>query len=62
MRQGDNENANKETEMRKINKNIYGNWVGYVGKKRVEEFRDCEVSANYWMKTGDAEWHTNAWL
>lgn len=47
---------------RTIKKNIYGNWVGYVGKKRAVEFRDCEVSANYWLVTGDDEWYVNAWI
>jgi len=48
--------------MRKISKNIYGNWVGYVGKKRTMEFGEYEICAKYWMETGDEDWWTNAWL
>ena len=47
---------------RTIRKNIYGNWVGYVGRQRVEEFGDCETGAKYWLTTGDADWSTNAYL
>lgn len=40
---------------RSIRKNIYGNWVGYIGRNRVEEF-GCDTHgerlANYWLKTG----------
>lgn len=47
---------------RSIRKNIYGNWVGYVGRNRVEEFGEDERGAAYWLKTGDEDWFTNAYL
>lgn len=40
---------------RTIRRNIYGNWVGYVGRARVEEFGDhanSESDANEWLTTG----------
>ena len=40
---------------RSIRKNIYGNWVGYIGRKRVEEFGENETVANYWLKTGEVD-------
>jgi hypothetical protein len=54
--------TNMTTATRTIRKNVYGNWVGYVGKARVEEFGDCETCAKYWLATGDADWFTNAWI
>lgn len=48
--------------MRTIKQNVYGNWGGYIGRNRVEEFRDCRTSAEYWLKTGDDDWFTNAWM
>jgi len=38
--------------MRRIKKNIYGNWIGYVGRERVEQFGEDETVARYWLKTG----------
>jgi hypothetical protein len=43
---------------RAIKKNIYGNWVGYEGRFRTEEFGDhanSESSANEWLATGKVE-------
>lgn len=43
---------------RTIRKNIYGNWVGYLGGKRAEEFGDhanSEAYANEWLATGTNE-------
>jgi hypothetical protein len=40
---------------RTIRKNIYGNWVGYVGRNKVEQFCDNESLARYWLATGRAE-------
>lgn len=37
---------------RTIRKNIYGNWVGYIGRNRVEEFGENETVAKYWLRTG----------
>lgn len=47
---------------RTIRKNIYGNWVGYIGRKREVEFGDREICAQYWLNTGDDEWFDNAYL
>lgn len=47
---------------RSIKQNIYGNWVGYVGKSRTEEFSDRRECAEYWLKTGDEDWFTNSYL
>lgn len=48
-----------ETEMKRtIKKNIYGNWVGYEGRARTEEFGDhanSESDANEWLATGKVE-------
>ena len=44
-----------EMAKRSIRKNIYGNWVGYVGRNRVEEFGENETVANYWLKTGEVD-------
>lgn len=41
---------------RSIRKNIYGNWVGYEGRSRVEEFGENETVANYWLKTGEVDY------
>jgi hypothetical protein len=37
---------------RTIKQNIYGNWVGYTGRSRAEEFGNDEVAAGYWLLTG----------
>jgi hypothetical protein len=47
---------------RTIRKNIYGNWVGFVGKNRVEHFGDKETLARYWLATGHADVPLLAWL
>jgi hypothetical protein len=43
---------------RTAKQNIYGNWVGYCGRKRVEEFGDhasSEADAAEWVATGTNE-------
>ena len=43
---------------RTVKQNIYGNWVGYVGRARSEEFGDhanSEADAIEWAKTGSNE-------
>jgi hypothetical protein len=37
---------------RKIKQNIYGNWCGYQGAKRSNEFGTDEIAAAYWLLTG----------
>lgn len=46
---------------RTIKKNIYGNWVGYVGGKREVEFGTNERGAKYWVETGDDDWFWGAY-
>lgn len=38
---------------RRIAKNIWGNWVGYEGRARTQEFGEKEIEAEYWLRTGD---------
>ena len=38
---------------RKIKQNIYGNWNGYVGRNRIQEFGTDSISAAYWFLTGE---------
>ena len=40
---------------RKVRKNIYGNWVGYVSGRRAEEFGPDDVMAGYWLLTGERD-------
>jgi hypothetical protein len=40
---------------RRIHQNIWGNWNGYEGKKRVVEFGTDEVRAGHWLLTGDSD-------
>jgi hypothetical protein len=43
---------------RRIYQNIYGNWVGYEGRARVEEFgcgASAESDAKEWLETGKVE-------
>lgn len=47
---------------RSVKKNIYGNWVGYVGRLREIEFGENERGAKYWLETGDADWFDSAYL
>lgn len=35
---------------RRVSRNIYGNWVGYVSNKRVVEFGTFEIEAKEWAK------------
>lgn len=40
---------------RTVRQNIYGNWVGYLGRTRAEEFGDhssSESDAKEWAETG----------
>ena len=41
---------------RSIRKNIHGNWVGYIGRTRAEEFGDYETVARYWLETGEVDY------
>jgi hypothetical protein len=59
--------ARKERKMKRkmkrtIRKNVYGNWVGFVGRKKVEHFGDKETLARYWLATGHADVPLLAWL
>jgi hypothetical protein len=40
---------------RTIKQNIYGNWVGYTGRSRAEEFGRYEIAAAYWLITGKVD-------
>lgn len=42
---------------RRLRLNAYGNWVGYISGKRVEEFGTDEVEAFYWLRTGINDWN-----
>jgi hypothetical protein len=52
----------KRKMKRTIRKNVYGNWVGFVGRKKVEHFGDKETLARYWLATGHADVPLLAWL
>ena len=43
------------TAKRRVRKNIYGNYVGYYGTRRAEEFGADEIAAAYWLFTGQAD-------
>lgn len=36
---------------RRIKLNVWGNWIGYIGRERVHTF-DNEWDANYWLEHG----------
>ena len=42
---------------RKIKQNQYGNWCGYTGRVRSYEFGNDEVSAAYWLLTGEVDFY-----
>ena len=47
--------SSPKPKTRTIRKNVYGNWVGYVGGRRTEDFGDHANSEGYateWMTTG----------
>jgi hypothetical protein len=35
---------------RRIRQNVYGNWKGYEGRKRAEDFGTDESEANRWLR------------
>ncbi len=37
----------------KIFQNIWGNWNGYLGKRKVKEFGTDEIGAKLWLKIGE---------
>jgi hypothetical protein len=46
-----------ENAKRRIRQNAYGNWYGYIGTRRVEQFfnspeETMEQQANRWLKDG----------
>lgn len=51
--------------MRKIKQNVWGNWNGYVGRRRVIQFGTDDIAAAYWSLMGTVdfnagyspEWH-----
>lgn len=54
---------------RTVRRNIYGNLIGYIGGKRVEEFNGCDINpysqaeekaAAAWM-AGREDWQAAAW-
>jgi hypothetical protein len=44
-------NTTQKQAKRSIKVNAYGNWVGYVGRVRSEEFGDDVDTAEIWVKT-----------
>jgi len=38
---------------RKAKQNAWGNWNGYVGRKKVIEFGTDDVRAGHWVLTGE---------
>lgn len=42
---------------RRIKQNIWGNWCGYLGRARVQEFGTDEVAAGYWSLTGEVDFY-----
>lgn len=46
-------NKPAKSPKRRISKNVWGNWVGYEGRARTQEFGDKEIVAEYWLRTGD---------
>lgn len=50
---------------RRIHQNVYGNWIGYVGRRREHQFGSDEVAAYAWLETGlydNSEESAQAWL
>jgi hypothetical protein len=43
--------------MRKIKQNIWGNWNGYEGRSRVQQFGTDEIAAAYWSLTGEVDFN-----
>ena len=43
--------------MRKIKQNIWGNWNGYEGRRRVQEFGTSDIASAYWLLTGDVDFN-----
>ena len=37
---------------RRIHQNVWGNWNGYAGSRRVEDFGTDEMNARYWLQHG----------
>jgi hypothetical protein len=35
--------------------NIWGNWKGYLGTRKVEDFGTDEADAKQWLETGSVE-------
>jgi hypothetical protein len=51
--------------MRKIKQNIWGNWNGYEGRSRVQEFGTDDIASAYWLLTGDVDFdagYSPEWL
>lgn len=43
--------------MRKIKQNIWGNWNGYEGRRRVQEFGTNDIASAYWFLTGEVDFN-----
>ena len=37
---------------RRVRQNIWGNWCGYEGVRKTQEFGTNEVAAHYWLAHG----------
>lgn len=38
--------------IRRVKQNVWGNWNGYIGRRKVIEFGPDDVRAGYWKITG----------
>jgi len=58
LRNTNTNNGKYKMEKRRIKQNVYGNWVGYEGRARTEEFGDhanSESDAREWLSTGKVD-------
>lgn len=47
----------QHTPTRRIRQNVWGNWIGYEGTRRTQEFGTDEVAAGYWYWTGSVDFN-----
>jgi hypothetical protein len=41
------------SQRRRVARNFYGNWVGFIGKRKVMDFKEDSVWANKWLNETD---------
>jgi len=49
--------AIRQTGKKKLKKNVWGNWNGYLGRKKVMEFGTNEVKATDWLIMTDGQFN-----